>query len=95
MIYVNVRQSVADYTKWRADFNTNVGVRKGAGATGVEQVYCDLDNPNDVNIILEWDSIENARIFFSDPKQAEVLKKAGVIGTADVHFLDCYEGFGS
>ena len=88
MIYLNVRHTAADYTKWRVGFDAHETARRAAGATGVQQVYRDLENPNAVTIIMEWDSAEKARKFAQDPALREVFEKAGVIGAPEVRFLN-------
>ncbi len=80
MIYVNVRHTVMDYAKWRPFFDGDASRRKAAGATGEEQVYRDANDPNVITVIMGWDNIENAQKFVMDPKLAEVMKQAGVIG---------------
>jgi hypothetical protein len=80
MIYLNVRHTVADYEKWRPFFDSDKSRRKAGGATGDEQVYRDAENPNIVTTLMAWDNLENAQKFANDPKLAEVMKQAGVIG---------------
>jgi hypothetical protein len=80
MVYLNVRHAVADYEKWRPFFNGDDARRRAAGATGVNQVYRDADDPNTVTIIMEWDNAGNARKFADDPALREVMQKAGVVG---------------
>jgi len=55
MIYLNVRHTAADYAKWRVGFDAHETARRAAGATGVQQIYRDLENPNAVTIMMEWD----------------------------------------
>jgi quinol monooxygenase YgiN len=88
MIYLNVRHTAADYAKWRVGFDAHEATRRAAGATGVQQVYRDVENPNTVTIIMEWDSAEKARKFAQDPALREVMEKAGVIGAPEVRFLN-------
>jgi hypothetical protein len=80
MVYINVRHTVADYSKWRPFFDADEARRRAAGATGVNQVFRDADSPNTITTIIEWDKAENAQKFASDPAMAEVMQKAGVIG---------------
>ena len=80
MVYLNVRHTVADYKKWRPFFDQDDARRRAAGATGKHQVYRDVDNPNTITIVMEWDSAARAQKFASDPALAEVMQKAGVIG---------------
>lgn len=84
MVYINVRHTVADYEKWRPFFDGDLNRRKAAGATGDEKVYCDANNPNIVTTLMAWDSKENAQKFAADPKLAEVMKQAGVIGQPEL-----------
>jgi quinol monooxygenase YgiN len=87
MIYMNVRHTVADYAKWRPVFDADEPKRRAGGATGVQQVFRDVANPNDITLLLEWDSAEKAQKFFQDPALAETLKTAGVISGPESHFL--------
>jgi quinol monooxygenase YgiN len=88
MIYLNVRHTVADYAKWRAGFDAHEAARRAAGATGVQQVYRDMENPNAITIMMEWDSTEKARQFAQDPALKEVMEKAGVTSAPEVRFLN-------
>ena len=88
MIYLNVRNTVADYAKWRVGFDANETARRAAGATGVQHVYRDQENPNTITTIMEWDSAEKARKFAQDPALAEVMKKAGVTSAPEVRFFN-------
>lgn len=80
MVYLNVRHTVADYEKWRPFFDEDEARRRAAGATGVNQVYRDVDDANTVTLVMEWDNAENARKFMDDPALREVMQKAGVVG---------------
>ena len=80
MVYLNVRHTVADYKTWRPFFDKDDARRRAAGATGKHQVYRDVDNPNILTIVMEWDTAERAQKFAHDPKLGEVMMEAGVIG---------------
>jgi hypothetical protein len=80
MCYLVVRHKVADYAKWRPVYDEDNARRRANGATGVSQVYRDVDDPNTTIAIMEWDNPENALKFANDPALADVMKKAGVIG---------------
>ncbi len=87
MVYLNVRHTVADYATWRPAFDADEARRRAAGATGVKQVYRDVDDPNTITVFLEWDNAENARKFAEDPALREVMQKAGVIGMPAVRAM--------
>ena len=67
MINFSVRHTVADYAKWRAHFDAHESVRRAGGSTGVFQIYRDLENPNLITVMAEWDNAERARKFASNP----------------------------
>ena len=87
MVYLNVRHTVADYAKWRPFFDGDEARRRAAGATDVNQVYRDMDDPNTVTLVMEWDNAENARKFADDPALREVMQKAGVVGMPAVRAI--------
>jgi heme-degrading monooxygenase HmoA len=88
MITAFISHTVADYAKWRERFDANEPTRRAAGATGVKQVYRDLEDPNRITVLIEWDSAENAQRFFQDPKTKELMAAAGVVSVLDTHLLN-------
>ena len=88
MIGLLIRHTIADYAIWRPVFDAHEAFRRANGATGVGQVYRDEGNPNQITTLLEWDSIENARRFSSDPALKEAMQTAGVTSAPEVHFLN-------
>lgn len=80
MVYINLRLNLEDYEKWRAGFDANDANRRASGSTGVYQIYRDVDNPNAVSLILEWDDAGKAQAFLNDPMLKQVMQAAGVIG---------------
>lgn len=80
MVYSNVRVKVTDYAAWRSMFDQGESMRRAAGSTGVNHVYRDVDDPNMITVIMEWDSAENARKFMNDPALKDAQQKAGFTG---------------
>jgi hypothetical protein len=80
VVYITVRHTAADYETWRSFFDKDEARRRAGGSTGVNQIFHDVDAPNTVTVILEWDNAENARKFADDPALREVMQKAGVVG---------------
>jgi len=80
MVYVTVRHTAADYEKWRPMFDGDEARRRAAGATGVNQIFRDVADPNTITLVLEWDNAEKAHKFLDDPALREVMQKAGVVG---------------
>lgn len=84
MVYINMRASVSDYQNWRSVFDSLEDLRRAKGSTGGNQVYRDVDNPNTITLLLEWDNADNARQFLSSDALREAMQKAGVLGAPAV-----------
>ncbi|MBK6792830.1 MAG: hypothetical protein IPG80_09870 [Anaerolineales bacterium] len=87
MVYINVRHTCTDYATWRTIFDGDETRRHAAGATGVKHVFRDVDDPNTVTVIIEWDNEDNARKFMNDPALKEKMQESGVIGMPAVRTL--------
>jgi len=71
---------VADYHTWRAGFDAQESNRKAAGSTGLNQFYRDVENPNNIALIMEWDEAVNAQAYLNDPNTKASMDAAGVTG---------------
>jgi quinol monooxygenase YgiN len=80
MVYINLRMNLEDYEKWRAGFDANDSFRRASGSTGVNQIFRDVDNPNSVSVIIEWEDAVKAQAFLNNPKLKEIMQAAGVVG---------------
>lgn len=87
MVYLYVRHQIQDYVVWRPAFDAHEDARRAAGATGRNHVFRSVNDPNDITIILEWDTAENAGRFMQDPRLAEVMQAAGVVSAPEARFL--------
>jgi heme-degrading monooxygenase HmoA len=52
-----------------------------------------LDDPNEIFILLEWDTKENATGFVESEELRKIMKKAGVITKPEIHFFEKIEDF--
>ncbi len=84
MVYINLRLNVADFNKWLAGFHGFESYRKENGSTGVNQIYHDVANPNDVTLLMEWESAEKAQAFINNPQTKANMDSAGVTGRPTV-----------
>ncbi len=87
MTYVLVQQSVEDYDKWKPLFDKDGPIRQANGSKG-GIVLRNADDANHITVLLEWDSLENARAFVSSDELRERMQRAGVTSAPDVYFLD-------
>lgn len=62
MVYLLVRHKNKDYEKWKTVFDGHGATRKTSGSKG-GRIFRNADNPNEMVIIFEWDSLERARKF--------------------------------
>jgi quinol monooxygenase YgiN len=82
-----VRHKVKDYATWKAGYDDHGPTRKAAGCQGTV-VYRNADDPSEVVLLLEWDSIENAKQFAGSDNLRETMEKTGVIDQPDMYFLN-------
>lgn len=87
MAHILVRQNVEDYTKWKEAFDVDADVRKAGGSQG-GQVFQSANDPNEVFILLAWDTMENLRQFAQSDELKERMQRAGVTGPPDISFIN-------
>ena len=86
--YLLVRHKVEDYERWKPVFDHDHGAtRKRSGSKG-GWILRSADDPNELVILLEWDSSENARHFVNADETREAMHRAGVADEPDVYFLE-------
>jgi heme-degrading monooxygenase HmoA len=95
MPYLLVRHKVEDYEQWKPVFDHDHGAtRKRSGSKG-GWILRNADDPNELVILLEWDSSENARHFVNADQTREAMQRAGVADEPDVYFLEEVERLGA
>jgi len=87
MVHVIVRHKVADYVRWKEAFDGHLGARKAAGEVGY-RVMLSVDDPREVTVFLDWDSLDRARKFATSDDLKQKMQQSGVIGDPDVRFLE-------
>jgi len=87
MVHVLVHHKVADYSHWKEAFDSHLSTRKRAGEIG-SHLFHNLDDPHEIYVLSDWQTVEEARKFMSSSELAETMKKAGVQGLPDVRFLE-------
>jgi hypothetical protein len=80
MIKIIVRHSVTSFEKWYPLFVADGARRQAPGATGDQDVYRDVGDPNLVTLVLGWNNADSAHKFLNDPQLGEVMQQAGVVG---------------
>jgi len=90
MAFVLVRHKVKDYLQWKFAFVEHAIARKVTGSQG-GQLFRNQDDPAEVLILMEWDSLDNARRFVGSQDLKEAMERAGAIVPADIVFLEKVE----
>jgi heme-degrading monooxygenase HmoA len=65
----------------------HAATRKAGGSKGAT-LFRNIDNPNEVIVLLEWDSVDKARKFVQSEDLRQTMQKAGVAERPDIYFLD-------
>ncbi len=89
MAHLLVHQNVEDYAHWKEAFAGDAGVRRAGGSTGW-QVFQSANDPNEVLILLEWDTMEKLRQFAQSDELRVRMEKAGMVGPPNIYFLNRY-----
>jgi hypothetical protein len=88
MAYVLIEHRVGDFEKFKQVFLGDAVRREGLGSRG-GVVYRVADDPGNVIVILEWDTVEHAREFTGSLELEEALDWAGSgVTTPRVTVLD-------
>jgi quinol monooxygenase YgiN len=90
MVNLFIRQKVKDYIIWKAAFDASLGTRQASGERSY-QIFQPDDDPNNLLLFFEWDSLTNARTFMTSPEMKEVMGQAGVIESSEAYYLERYD----
>jgi heme-degrading monooxygenase HmoA len=87
MATLSVHHKVEDYSKWRAVFDEMNDVRRRYGQTGFRVLRTAAD-PNEIVILTEWPTVEQARAYATSNDLKDGMQKAGVASQPEVLFLE-------
>ena len=87
MTTVFVRHEVADYRAWRSAFDAAHQWRQQNGELSC-RVFRAAANPNDLTLMFEWESLEQAHAFMASDELKDRMLKAGVKGQPQIDFLN-------
>lgn len=86
-MFLIVQHTVRDYDEWKPAFDGNESARAKYGALG-HTIYRDADKPNDLTILLTYESRERAEEFMRDPSLREAMERGGVISEPRFTWLE-------
>ena len=88
MPYLLVRHRVEDYERWRPVFDHDHGAARERWGSKGGRLLRNADDPNELVVLLKWDSLDNARRFADADDLREAMQRAGVADQPDVYFLE-------
>ena len=86
MALIHVRHKVNDYEAWKKVFDEFIETRKAGGEKGFV-IWRGADDPNNLFIIFEWDSEENAHKFMNSEELKAAMQKGGVAEQPEIDFV--------
>lgn len=92
IVYVVIKHRVEDYSKWKPVFDEDASRREKAGCKGW-QLFHSLDDPNEITVLLEWDTKEHATKFIGSEDLKKTMQEAGVATKPEVNFFEKIEDF--
>jgi hypothetical protein len=81
-----IRQTVADYAKWRPVYDKHKPARDDAGLSDCT-VRSSVDNPNDVFVACTMADVAKAKAFAGSKSLSDAMVAAGVVGKPDINFI--------
>jgi hypothetical protein len=91
IVIIIVQHKVRDYEQWKSVFDEHEATRRRYGATG-HLLYQSAEDPNDLTIVNQFPSREQAEAFAADPSLKEAMERGGVISEPRVTFARETEG---
>jgi heme-degrading monooxygenase HmoA len=79
IMIIIVQHTVSDFDAWKKVFDEHEAVRRRHGATG-HQLYRSVDDPNEVTVVNQFPTREQAEAFATDPSLKEAMERGGVVG---------------
>ena len=82
-----VQLKTSDFSQWKKGFETGAEMRSSFGALS-EQVFQDASDTRQATVLLEMESLEQARRFVDSHELSEAMERSGVSGKPSFTFLN-------
>ncbi|WP_458210033.1 hypothetical protein [Haladaptatus sp. NG-SE-30] len=87
MAYILIRHTVEEYDEWKPTFDDHAQTRESMGSRG-GHLFRTTEDPNDLVILFEWDSLDNAREFAESDDLRETMQRAGVTDQPEIAYVE-------
>jgi uncharacterized protein (DUF1330 family) len=78
---------VADYAAWRQVYDSVSELQKEGGVTA-QSVHRMAGDPDVVLVVHEFDTVDQARAFFADPRLQSAMQQGGVVGPPRIEYFE-------
>lgn len=92
MPYILIEHTVEAYESWKPYFDDHAETRAESGSLGGQLFHIEGD-PEQVVILFEWETAEQAHEFVESEDLHERMDAAGVVGEPRIQFLEQLEDF--
>lgn len=90
MVHILNRVKVRDFENWKIHFDQGGAFRKAGGSLG-GRLFRNGQDRNEIFIIFDWDTLDNAKKFGQSEQLRTMQEQAGVIGKPDMFVLEAIE----
>jgi hypothetical protein len=87
MTYLIIRHRVADFAKWKPEYDAHAPARDAAGLVERELLH-EVGEPNHVALLFEVTNLEKAKDLVVSDSIRNAMQKAGVTEKPDIYFLE-------
>jgi hypothetical protein len=87
MVHILIRHKVADYSRWKEVFDSHLTARRRAGELDCH-LFHNVEDPHELVLLLDWQTIEEARKFMTSDDLRKRMQDAGVQGTPEIQYLE-------
>ena len=87
MVHVLIRHKVADYSRWKQVFDSHLNTRKRAGEVAC-QLFHNVEDPRELFLLMDWQTVEEARKFMDSAELRQRMQEAGVQGAPEIQYLE-------
>jgi heme-degrading monooxygenase HmoA len=85
MYVLAVTHGVADYDKWKAEYDAMPPTGEGAKFARVNR---NVDDPNRIAVVSGFESLDALRAFIGDPRLKDAMQRAGVLGEPRIEIYE-------
>jgi hypothetical protein len=77
MVYVVLEHKITNFEMLKQVYTDDAGRRRRMGCSG-GRIWRDADDPHHVSVVMEWDTVENAREFATSFELEQAMHWASV-----------------